>query len=574
MRTYVFDSTVARLFATLIPKVTVLDVERMASGLVLTAFSHVASASCPHCGKSSTRVHSYYTRRLHDLPICDQPVRLVLHLRRFRCLDPLCSAITFTERLPELLAPFAQRTARLNELLRGLALAFGGEAGARQSVRSAMPASGDTLLRRAHSAVPPTRPTPRILGIDDFSFRKGQVFGTILTDGENHEVVDLLPDRSAQTAAAWLQEHASVEIVTRDRSADYARAISTGAPHAVQVADRFHLVKNAGEVLERVVQRNHQGLRLAAKAVDQERAQQMASATDEMQPLPQPLLPPQQPLPHPQPTTESSLQGSPARQRRLARYQEVIALAAEGLGPKAIAQRVGLTRQTVAIWLRAGSFSERPPSAPRRMLISPYEPYLRERWHAGEQNSRQLWREIQAQGFSGDSETVRRLTVRWRTERGRSGPPPKRQASQPTPRRAPPAPATRPLSPRQARWLLLKPEAELKPEQRLYLEQLGIASPEVLTAQQLVMAFLQLVRKREAESLEPWIETARASGLPELVEFAKGIVRDRAAVEAALRYKWSNGITEGHVNRLKMIKRTAYGRASFRLLRQRVLAQV
>jgi transposase len=154
------------------------------------------------------------------LPISGQSVRLALYLRRFRCLNPTCSAITFTERLPELLAPFAQRTVRLNELIRDLALAFGGEAGARQSVRSAMPTSGDTLLRRAHSAVPPTRPTPRVLGIDDFSFRRGQVFGTILTDGESHEVVDLLPDRTAKTAAAWLQQHAGVEIVTRDRSAE------------------------------------------------------------------------------------------------------------------------------------------------------------------------------------------------------------------------------------------------------------------------------------------------------------------------------------------------------------------
>lgn len=159
---------------------------------------------------------------------------------------------------------------------------------------------------------------------------------------------------------------------------------------------------------------------------------------------------------------------------------------------------------------------------------------------------------LQAQGFRGGCETVRRLTVHWHTERGRSGPPPKRQASKPPPRRAPPAPATRPLSPRQARWLLLKPEVELKPEQRLYLEHLGRSNPEVLIAQQLVLAFLQLVRERAAESLEPWIERARASGLPELVEFAKGLVRDRAAVEAALRCKWSNSITEGHVNRLSI----------------------
>src|SRR5437762_12182142 len=127
-----------------------------------------------------------------------------------------------------------------------------------------MRASGDTLLRRAHAATPPPRPTPRVLGSDDFSFRNGQLFGTILTDGESHEVGDLLPDHTAEKAAAWLQKHAGVEIVTRDRGADYTRAISTGAAHALQVADRFHLVKNAGETLERVVQRNHQGLRLAA----------------------------------------------------------------------------------------------------------------------------------------------------------------------------------------------------------------------------------------------------------------------------------------------------------------------
>nr|WP_255604469.1 transposase [Oscillochloris sp. ZM17-4] len=262
-----------------------------------------------------------------------------------------------------------------------------------------MPASGDTLLRRAHAASSPTVPPPRVLGIDDFSFRKGQIFGTILTDGERHTVGDLLPDRTAETAAAWLENHPGIELVTRDRSADYRRAISIGAPHAIQVADRFHLAKNAGEVRERVIQRNHQGLRLAAKAIDHERAQQMTPPTEAVQPPP---------LPHPLPLPSiktSPAQRSPAEQRRLARYEEVIALASLGLGPKAIAQRVGLTRQTVALWLRAGSFPERPPSRPRRMSITPYEPYLRERWQAGEQNSRQLWRELRAKGFTGGCAT-------------------------------------------------------------------------------------------------------------------------------------------------------------------------
>ncbi len=329
---------------------TVTEAVLTPEDLILTAFAPTTSAKCPHCGTVSTRVHSYYTRRPRDLPVSGQSVRLVLQVRRFRCLTTECPATTFTERLSALVAPAAQRTMRLNAALCELALAFGGEAGARQSERSAMQASGDTLLRRAHAATPPARPTPRVLGIDDFSCPKGQVFGTILTDGESHKVVDLLPDRTADTAAAWLHEHPGIEIVTRDRSADYTRAATTGAPQAVQVADRFHLVKNAGETLERVVQRNHRGLGLAARAIDQERTQQTATVVDEPQLLAEQAA-------HPQPTSESLAHHSLAQQRRLAQYQEVIALAAEELGPKAIAQQVGLTRQ---IRRNLGFFPARP----------------------------------------------------------------------------------------------------------------------------------------------------------------------------------------------------------------------
>jgi transposase len=544
----------------------VTEVELTPLGLVLKAFVPTASATCPHCGTPSSRIHSYYTRHPHDLPISGETVRLLLHLRRFRCLAAACSAVTFSERIPALIAPAAQRTTRLNNALRDLALAFGGEAGARQSARSAMAASGDTLLRRAHTATAPRHPTPRILGIDDFAFHKGQLYGTILTDGETHAVVDLLPDRSAQTATSWLREHPGIEIITRDRASDYTRAGREGAPHAVQVADRFHLSKNAGDVLERIVGRHHHGLRTAAKAVDQQHIAGLPPLRDAGRAVPKQ----EKQLP----VVATSRQDPHVRERRLARYQEVMARAKQGLGPKAIGRQVGLTRQTVTRWLKTGTFPERPPSAPRRMSITPYEPYLRERWEAGCRNGRELWREIQAKGFRGGHETVRRLLVTWRTERGRGGPPRKHPSATPSVRRPPPQRATRPWSPRQARWLLLKAEDELKPEQQAYIQQLGQLCPDVVIAQRLIVEFIQLVRKRDDTALACWLAAAEASGLPELREFAKGIVRDRAAVEAALQYKWSNGITEGHVNRLKMIKRTAYGRASFSLLRQRVLAQV
>jgi len=214
MRTIVSAQAITLLFAALVPEVTVTEVTITAEGILVTAFVLRPSASCPHCGAVSTSVHSYYTRQPHDVSLSGQPVRLLLQLRRFRCLHTSCPAVTFSERLPTLIAPAAQRTARLNASLRDLALAFGGQAGARQSARIAMAASGDTLLRRAHRATLPAQATPRVLGIDDFAFDKGQVYGTILTDGETHAVVAMLPDRRAKTAAAWLRAHPGIDRLT------------------------------------------------------------------------------------------------------------------------------------------------------------------------------------------------------------------------------------------------------------------------------------------------------------------------------------------------------------------------
>ncbi len=204
--------------AFLLPGLTILELHTRADAIALTARATQLTARCPHCTADSTHVHSYYIRTPHDLPIAGYSVRLRLHVRRWRCLNAACSAKTFSEPLPNLIAPSAQRTHRLTTTLQGLALALGGEAGARQSHRQAMPTSPDTLRRLTRQLVPPHRDTPRVLAVDDFAFRKGRTYGTLLVDGESHHPVDILPERSAAILSRWLRQHPGVEIITRDRA--------------------------------------------------------------------------------------------------------------------------------------------------------------------------------------------------------------------------------------------------------------------------------------------------------------------------------------------------------------------
>ncbi len=505
------------------------------------------------CGTWSEAVHSRYQRTIAALPWGRQAVQLRLRVREFFCRQPTCSRRIFTERLPAVVAPYARRSRRLPEVVRLLACALGGELGARVVAGLGMATSPATLLRLIRRTAVVPAPTPRVLGVDDWAKRKRHTSGTILVDLEQHGLVDLLPDRTAATLASWLQDRPGVEIVSRDRSGAYAEGIARGAPDAVQVADRFHLAKNLGETVTQVLERHRADLRAVVLPI--EAVLEPEDGTRPAADLPRKTAAPALARP-----TRLQRRQQARRSEQVARYEHLLALRERGLTMAAIAQELGVARRTLHRWLAAGSVSERQPRQRPPSPLAPFAAYLTSRWAEGCHNGMQLWREVCEQGYAGPRyriwEVVQRL---------RQGLPALPDAIET------PAPRLRPPSPRQVAGIVLRRSTDRTAVERQVLEQVIERCPDARVAFELTDRFLSLLRQRQAASLEAWLTDAAQSGLPEFQRLASGLLTDHAAVVAAASLPYSNGQTEGQVNKLKVLKRQMYGRANFDLLRLRIL---
>lgn len=516
-------------------------------------------ARCPSCGLRSRRVHSYYTRKPRDLPALGRSIRLVLRVRRFRCRSTTCSQATFSERLPDLLPVRARRTERLTRALQHIGFALGGAAGARLAMHLGIPVSGATLLRIVLATPLPTADALRVFGVDDWAWCKGHQYGTILVDLEARRVLELLPDRTATTLTTWLAAHPSVQILTRDRSTEYAAGMHAGRPEACQIADRWHLLRNVSQMAERL----HARLRHMFKDLPEEDRTQT------------------RPFARSSGEEEQRRLNKTRRQRRksLVRY-----LYAQGMSMRKIAQTLDLNRTTVARYVHDEAPTRR---ALRASILDPYLDYLKTRWQEGCTNAQQLWREIKAQGFPGSSRQVTRWVHARRTE---------------------PAPSTprlyrevllrhRPISSGVRSTILqgltsphkeLNMRAVLLPDKRAFAHLLTMRQEDMTESEQrslryicqnavvqqtydLVQELIRMLRHEQPEGFVRWFEEARDSGIGTLSRFAHHLFRDKEAVIAAMLEPWSNGQVEGQINKLKMIKRQMYGRASFPLLRHRLV---
>ncbi|AHI27377.1 Transposase (plasmid) [Komagataeibacter xylinus E25] len=501
------------------------------------------SVLCPDCQCPTQRIHSFYQRKLADLPWQGRPATLIVSVPRFFCQAAVCPRRTFVMPLDGITVRHGRQTTRLTDLHYYIAHTLGGSAGARMTVRLCCPISPDTLIRRLLSRVRNTRkdtPPTRVVGVDDWAWRRGHHYGTIVVDLEKNDVIDLLPDREAATLAQWLQAHPGVEIIARDRAGAYADGCHRGAPSALQVTDRWHLLKNLSEAFVSILGRFTTTVRTLTRQLSASTTLSETSGTVRTQP-----------------EEAQTLIRSVSGERRETLFNEALALKAEGHSIQAIATTIGVERKTVRRWFQRGHAPTWKRTVPTRSILGPYISHLEKRWVEGCRNIRQLWRELLEQGFTGKYGTVRKWVT---TRQGISTKPVSSAYVSP------------PLGRKLARLLLADDPLSAGRQDGLLVPALLEAEPQLAVTLCWLRKMQNLLCKKEDTRKEGDLKALLEEGKTTLLSrLIPALERDAAAIEASLVTPWTTSPVEGQISRLKMIKRTMFGRAGFELLRARVL---
>ena len=521
-----------------------------------------SNALCPDCGVTSHSRHSRYWRKLRDLPMQGASVTLKVQMGRWRCRSRQCLRQIFTERVDGVLLPHSQQTNRLSEVHRLVGRALGGRSGQRLLKRLGMPSSRHTLLRQVIKAASGSvwQPAIRVVGVDDWAWRKGQSFGTVLVDLERSEVVDLLPTRSAKVQGEWLAQHPEVKVVSRDRQGVYAEGVRAGAPRARQVADRFHLTLNLRQAVERELAVRRSFLRFTPESTPVVPTGGGTETENKGRQI----------------SIQSSVQQQHAevarlrRQQKLELFQTIQRMKSAGMKVSQIARHLGINRRRIERWVRLDTLPERNRMEPRPGMVGWFRDYLQQRWAAGCRHGRTLLAEIRERGYVGAFSTLAKFLSPWRQ-------PPAKTTTVSTEaaplEETPTAPAPRQVSPQVSAVLLSKFRTDLTPAQAEIVDAFKQQCPGFAVMRKLVLNFRSLLRVGKLAALRRWMKRAQKTGIHALTRFVRTLQQDLRAVEAAVTEPWSNGPVEGHINRLKTLKRQMYGRAGVKLLRARLLPE-
>jgi transposase len=497
----------------------------------LDVSNRAETVCCTNCGSLATRVHSFYVRTLAYLSCCEHTIFIHFLVRRFFCDGPSCSRITFAEQIPELSQKYARKTRRLSEKLYRLGLEVGGETGKRVSKIFDIPTSGDSLIR--YYSEQPSPATPRVLGIDDWAWPKRHTYGTILVDLERRAVVDLLPDRKPETISQWLRNHPGIEIISRDRGKEYIEGIALALPEVEQVADRFHLLRNLLEALQRMLERYPGEIKTVSKQVHLASLEIVDSSS------------------------EPCMVEEPIRTFQQIRFEEVKQFQSERLSQREISRRTGLSRRTISKYFQLDVPPSKKGKLGRISNSTTFYAHLVKRIESGCCNVVTLHQELEQMGFQGSYSSVLRAVHRLSIGNLKQS-----SLKYPSPPR---------FSPKQAAWVLFQREDQLKEPYISLRNALCADFPLANKAKDLVQDFRKIVRDHDVDSFERWLIRLENCSIPEFVRLAASFRTDYAAVRASVISPWSNGQVEGQINRLKLIKRQMFGRAGFDLLRRRVL---
>jgi transposase len=406
-----------------------------------------------------------------------------------------------------------------------------GQLGTRLADRLGIATASSTLLRHLMHLPAPRTQAVRVLGLDDFAWKKRFTYGTILVDLERRKIIDVLADRESATVEVWLKKHPEIELVVRDRGKDFTKAATVGAPQAQQVVDRFHVVKNLAEMLQEILGHCRVEIRQGEAPLPQ-----VEQAGEE----PMRLLP----------TAATWQQRTPAHVKKVHqarqasrddRYQQMTTLRAQGLTQREVAKRMGMSERTVRHWLKRGAAPTNERQFRRRSVFDPYAAYVLKRWQDGIHEAKQLYEEIQAHGFSGTVRIVQRFV----------------QALRDDPEKLPLAPASGAdrFSSKTATWLFIRDPKQLTAQKQAEVELICQRSETARQTYELTQQFMSMLRLRRGQDFETWLAAVEASQIPELRRFAQGLLKDRNAVVAGLTLSYSNGPVEAQVQKLKLVKR-------------------